>query len=129
MTPTNRNLFYTRLEAKWQFRRLLLLEVAGMLEREGNSWQISQDNLQKLLASPSASIRKNTRRWLRFAGTGAEETARTIRFRFGEDTPEGPRRHKLQDLSDGHPFSGVVSSLVLEDLRNESRKVATKSAR
>lgn len=118
MSHTTREIFQTRREAKWQFRRGLVLEVAKILEQEPNRvWPQISETLAKLSTSPSPSIKKNTRRWIRFAGKTPGTTIQTIRTYFSWDTPEGPRRHKLQDLSDGHPFSGILPDSILKRLR------------
>lgn len=118
MSHSTSGLFLTRREAKWQFRRGLVLEVAKILEQEPDRvWPQISETLAKLSASPSPSIKKNTRRWIRFVGKTPGTTIQTIRTYFSWDTAEGPRRHKLQDLSDGHPFSGILPESSLKKLR------------
>lgn len=107
---SNHEISEARREAKWQFRRRLLLEAADILETQPDKvWPQVEKTLELLRSSSSPSIRHNTKRWLRFAGNSPEKTKATIKTFFTPDTPEGPKRHKLQDLSDGHPFTGILS--------------------
>lgn len=120
---SNHQIFRSRQEAKWQFRRKLLLTTANLLEKKSEQvWPKVTKTVSMLLSNPSTSIQKSTRRWLRFAGNSPQVTIQTIRAQFGQDTPEGPRRHKLQDLSDGHPFSGILSEATLRKLREDAYK-------
>jgi len=122
-TPTTREIFLMRREAKWQFRRGLLLAIANILDKQPDQiWPDVSQISAKLLASPSPSIRQSTKRWIRFAGQTPESVVQTIRSRFTTDTPEGPRRHKLQDQSDGHPFSGCLSNDMLQQLRQAAEQ-------
>lgn len=112
-------------EAKWQFRRLLMLEVARKLEGDPEAtWTKISATLASLSASASPSTRRNARRWIRFAGNTPSKTIGVIQRHFSADTPDGIRRQKLQDLSDGHPFAGVVSDKIVARIR----KVAATGA-
>lgn len=121
MLPDRQTIFESRREAKWQFRRSLLLRVSALMEEKPEGvWTDITGNVGRLLASPSESIRKSAKRWLRFAGNTPEQVRRTIQRYFLTDTPEGPRRHKLQDLSDGHPFAGILPDHEIAQLRKDS---------
>ena len=111
-TPTGRR------EAKWQFRRELLLQVAELIEGQPEQvWPKITGNLERQLGSPANATREATRRWLRLAGNTPGQVTAAIRRHFLTDTHEGPKRLKLQDRTDGHPFAGILPDQVITRMR------------
>ena len=118
MLQNRQTTFESRREAKWQFRRSLLLRVEKLMgEQPEQVWAKITANLKRQMESPSDSTRRSTKRWLRFAGKTPQQIKETIQRYFLAETPEGPVRHKLQDLTDGHPFAGVLSDHEIQRLR------------
>jgi hypothetical protein len=123
MSP-NQLLFESRQEAKWQFRRMLLLSGADILERDvsGEAWEKIQKDLEERETHPDKVIQMLARNWRKHA-TSQAALVRYIRNHFEQDTPGGPIRHKLQDQSEGHPFAAILP----ETLRAEIYRQAYKS--
>lgn len=87
----------------------MLLACAGLLEKDhsGNLWVRTQKDLEERLQNPDTIIRQKARAW-KNRGPDTQTLIRFIRDAFGEDTPEGPARHKLQGIFEGYPFAGIV---------------------
>ena len=109
MNTTDRDIFLLRLEAKWQFQRTLLLAAAALLEQDssGRLWEKTQIDLAERLANPDEIIRKTARAWKR-RSPQKKVLIQVIRDKFEQETPEGTRRHKLQEIFEGYPFAAIV---------------------
>ncbi|MFT3991190.1 MAG: hypothetical protein QM680_07250 [Luteolibacter sp.] len=113
-------------EAKWQFRRKLLLEIARLLEdAPDETWRSVSRMAEKLSSDPGSGGRYHVKKWRRFFGNTPAKNIETICRYFATDTPRGRRREKLQDLSDGTPFSGIVPSSKLQQMREDAYNEAT----
>lgn len=110
MDHTDREMFLMRLEAKWQFRRVLLLRGIFHLEKDktGEAWQKTLADLAGRKSNPDEVIRRLADNWIKRA-TSAAALIQFIRENFETDTAEGPARNQLQDLSEGPPFGAIIS--------------------
>lgn len=112
----NQEIFASRREAKWQFRRRLLLTASSILKNDPSeiAWRKVQDSLARRLQSQDVVLRRTAAAWKKY-GSDPETVAKRIQEKFLNDTPEGSERHRLQDLSEGHPFACIIP----EELRAE----------
>lgn len=110
MNLTYREILLMRLEAKWQFRRLQLLRGMFHLKADKTSeaWEKTLKDLAERKSNPDNVIRRLADNWMKRA-TSAQALIQFIRENFEADTAEGPTRHRLQDLSEGHPFGAIIS--------------------
>ena len=78
MNPAAREMFLMRLEAKWQFRRVLLLRGMFHLEKDktGEAWQKTLTALAGRKSNPDEVIRRLADDWLKRA-TFARYTRRS----------------------------------------------------
>ncbi|MBC7980161.1 MAG: hypothetical protein H7Y36_06320 [Armatimonadetes bacterium] len=80
------------------------LETDGI----GEAWQKTLTDLAERKSNSDDVIRRLADNWMKRA-TSAEALIQFIRENFEADTAEGPARHRLQDLSEGHPFAAIIS--------------------
>lgn len=116
---SNQHDFETRREAKWQFRRRLLLAAASILENDttGESWEKVRASLSHRKNNPDTVIRQTAANWEN-CGSTPETMIKNIREKYQKDTPEGPERHRLQDISEGHPFASMIPEETRSELYN-----------
>lgn len=110
MNFTDREIFLMRLEPKWQFRRGLLLCSAKILKGDniGDAWQKILADLSRRKSNPDDVIHRLADNWKK-RSTSPKAFIQFILENFEKDTAEGPARHRLQDLSEGHPSAAIIT--------------------
>lgn len=102
---------------------MLLLCGADILEKDvsGEAWKKIQKDLEERETNPDKVIQMLARNWRKHAASQAA-LIRYIRDQFEQDTPEGPSRHKLQDLSEGHPFAAILPETQRAEIYRQAYK-------
>ena len=84
---SNQKDFERRREAKWQFRRRLLLAAASILENDptGGAWEKVCASIARRKNNPDPVVRQTAAHWEKYGGT-AKAMVRAIREKYQKET-------------------------------------------
>jgi len=110
-----------RLDSKWQYQRAMLLKCAELLTKDSTDklWVKTQKDLEERLQNPDIIVRQKAMDWKKRAPNKLS-LIQFILNTFGENPPEGPKRHKLQSMFEGYPFACIIPENVRKEIYQQA---------